>query len=145
MARSARTVRTPGRPRLAERTRRESSAATSYAISPGVRSRMQLQRTRDTEPELAVRRVLHAMGPRYRVRRPPIAGLRRRADICFGPARVAVYIDGCFWHGCLEHGNPRPTSNGWYWPDKIAGNRARDQDTDRRLSAAGWAVIRAWE
>jgi DNA mismatch endonuclease (patch repair protein) len=105
---------------------------------------MQQQRTRDTAPELAVRRLLHAMGLRYRVDARPLPGLRRRADLVFGLARVAVFIDGCFWHGCPEHGNPSPASNGWYWPAKIAGNRERDQDTDRRLAAAGWAVIRAW-
>ena len=102
-------------------------------------------RSRDTKPELAVRRLLHAMGLRYRVDRAPLAGLRRRADVVFGPARVAVFIDGCFWHGCPEHGNPRPAANSWYWPAKIARNNARDQDTDQALAAHGWAVIRAWE
>lgn len=109
----------------------------SFASSPGVRSRMQKQRTRDTVPELAVRRFLHARGLRYRVDRAPLAGLRRRADIMFGPARVAVFIDGCFWHGCPKHGNSRPSVNGWYWATKIQGNRDRDADTDARL-AAGW-------
>jgi DNA mismatch endonuclease, patch repair protein len=136
---------TRGRPRASARTPREASAATSYASSAGVRSRMQMQRTRDTAPEIAVRKALHAMGLRYRVDRSPLPGLRRRADIVFGPARVAVYIDGCFWHGCPDHSNPRPASNGWYWPAKIAGNRARDEDTDRRLTDAGWAVVRVWE
>lgn len=134
-----------GRPRTSSRTRRDESAATSYASTPGIRSRMQMQRTRDTAPELALRRLLHARGLRYRVDREPLPGLRRRADIVFGPARVAVYVDGCFWHGCPEHGNPRPASNGWYWPTKIATNKARDTDTDQRLTAAGWAVIRCWE
>lgn len=85
------------------------------------------------------------MGLRYRVDRPPLAGLRRRADIVFGPARVAVFVHGCFWHGCPEHGNPAPRANGWYWPAKIAGNRERDRDTDLRLADAGWTVVRAWE
>lgn len=110
---------------------------------------MQLQRTRDTGPEMAVRRLLHGMGLRYRVDIPPLAGLRRRADLVFGPSRVAVFVDGCFWHGCPEHGNPRPSANGWYWPEKIDRNRnrnrARDADTDRRLVEAGWLVVRAWE
>jgi DNA mismatch endonuclease (patch repair protein) len=106
---------------------------------------MQQQRTRDTAPELAVRRRLHAIGLRYRVDTAPLPGLRRRADIVFGPVQVAVFIDGCFWHGCTEHGNPHPASNSWYWPAKIAGNRERDRDTDRRLAEAGWAVVRAWE
>ncbi len=105
---------------------------------------MQVQRTRDTAPELAVRRLLHAMGLRYRVDRQPLPGLRRRADLVFGPARVAVYIDGCFWHGCPLHGNS-PRTNTEYWRTKLDGNRARDSDTDRRLADAGWRVVRAWE
>jgi DNA mismatch endonuclease (patch repair protein) len=134
-----------GRPTSSLRQPREQSLVASYASNPGVRSRMQLQRTRDTKPELAVRRILHAMGLRYRVDRAPIRGLRRRADIVFGPSRVAVFIDGCFWHGCPEHGNPRPATNSWYWPEKILRNQARDADTDLRLLQHGWAVIRAWE
>ncbi|MEU2200619.1 very short patch repair endonuclease [Isoptericola sp. NPDC019482] len=106
---------------------------------------MQLQRTRDTGPELAVRRHLHAMGLRYRVDRAPLPGLRRRADIVFGPARVAVFIDGCFWHGCPEHGRPETKANPVYWSGKIARNRARDADTDARLAEAGWSVVRVWE
>ncbi|WP_277209179.1 very short patch repair endonuclease [Isoptericola croceus] len=118
---------------------------TSYASTPGVRSRMQLQRTRDTAPELAVRRVLHSLGLRYRVDRAPLPGLRRRADIVFGPARVAVFIDGCFWHGCPEHGRRETRANPGYWSGKIARNRERDADTDLQLAEAGWAVVRVWE
>jgi DNA mismatch endonuclease (patch repair protein) len=106
---------------------------------------MQLQRTRDTVPELAVRRILHSMGLRYRVDRPPLPGLRRRADIVFGPAKVAVFIDGCFWHGCPEHGRRETQANPGYWSGKIARNRERDADTDARLADAGWAVVRVWE
>lgn len=135
---------TAGRPTTSGRTRREASAAISTASSPGVRSRMQIQRTRDTAPELALRRLLHAQGLRYRVDRAPLRGLRRRADIVFGPARVAVYIDGCFWHGCSQHGN-QPASNTAYWSAKFERNRQRDTDTDARLTAAGWLVIRLWE
>lgn len=105
---------------------------------------MQVQRTRDTAPELAVRRVLHREGLRYRVDRAPLPGMRRRADVVFGPARVAVYIDGCFWHGCPEHGN-QPRANSDWWRDKLTRVRARDADTDERLRRAGWAVLRAWE
>lgn len=132
-----------GRPRSAARTRRDPGEA-SFASSPGVRSRMQTQRTRDTAPELAVRRLLHAAGLRYRVDRPPLPGLRRRADLVFGPARVAVYVDGCFWHGCPEHGT-RPASNADWWQRKLAANRTRDHDTDARLASAGWQVVRVWE
>lgn len=105
---------------------------------------MQLQRTRDTAPELALRRLLHTLGLRYRVDRAPLPRLRRRADIVFGPSRVAVYIDGCFWHGCPEHGN-RPASNAGYWAAKLEHNRQRDADTDAQLAAAGWLVVRLWE
>ncbi len=66
-------------------------------------------------------------------------------DIAFGPTRVAVFVDGCFWHGCPEHGAHKPSVNQWYWPGKIAGNRARDLDSDRRLAEAGWEVVRVWE
>lgn len=106
---------------------------------------MQLQRTRDTGPEMSVRRILHAMGLRYRVDRAPLPGLRRRADIVFGPAKVAVFIDGCFWHGCPDHGRPETKANPEYWSSKIARNRTRDADTDARLAEAGWTVVRVWE
>lgn len=133
-----------GRPASAARTRRPASSASSTASTPGVRSRMQAQRTRDTAPEIAVRRLLHAAGLRYRVDRAPVPELRRRADIVFGPARLAVYIDGCFWHGCPLHGNT-PRANTGYWEPKLRRNRERDAETDRLLTQAGWAVLRAWE
>ena len=106
---------------------------------------MQRQPTRDTYPEMALRRLLHAYGLRYRVDASPLAGLRRRADIVFRPARVAVFVDGCFWHGCPDHGS-RPThANPGYWSTKTATNRDRDRDTDERLRAAGWYSVRIWE
>ncbi|WP_106982647.1 very short patch repair endonuclease [Streptomyces megasporus] len=108
------------------------------------RSRMSRQRSRDTEVELALRRVLHASGLRYRVHRRPVKGVRREADIVFGPARVAVFVDGCFWHGCPEHAT-WPRNNAEFWRRKIEGNRARDLDTDTRLAEAGWASVRVWE
>lgn len=121
------------------------TAGTSYASTPGVRRRMQLQRSRDTAPELALRRRLHALGLRYRVDCQPLPDLRRRADIVFTRAKIAVFVDGCFWHGCPQHGRREHAVNGWYWPAKIAGNRAKDADTDARLAASGWTVIRVWE
>lgn len=105
---------------------------------------MQDQRARDTAPELAVRRLVHAAGLRYRVDRAPLPALRRRADLVFGPARLAVFIDGCFWHGCPEHGT-RPKTNQQWWAAKLDRNRQRDRDTDERLLAAGWQVLRIWE
>ncbi|MGD8202145.1 very short patch repair endonuclease [Ornithinimicrobium sp. W1679] len=133
-----------GRPRSSKRTRRTESEASSFASTPGVRGRMQVQRTRDTAPEMALRRALHSMGLRYRVDRAPLPGLRRRADIVFGPAKVAVFVDGCFWHGCPEHGTAARV-NADYWSAKIERNRVRDADTDARLFADGWTVVRVWE
>src|SRR4051812_11803342 len=92
----------------------------SWASSPGRRRNMQANRSRDTRPELAVRRLLHSQGLRYRVAIAPEPGLRRKADIVFTRTRVAVFIDGCFWHGCPEHGRSVFQHNIDYWPDKIA-------------------------
>ena len=106
---------------------------------------MQAIRSRDTQPEMAVRRALHRLGLRYRVAIAPVPGLRRRADIVFTKARVAVFIDGCFWHGCPLHGRTTFNHNADYWPSKIATNMARDQDTTEQLRRAGWTVMRFWE
>lgn len=116
-----------------------------FATSEAARRKMVAQRRRDTEPELAIRRALHARGLRYYVHRRPLPGLRREADIVFPKARVAIFIDGCFWHGCPEHGSKRSQANEWYWPEKIERNRARDMDTNGRLETAGWLAVRVWE
>lgn len=105
---------------------------------------MLANKRRDTSTELAVRRELHSRGLRYRVDFAPVTGLRRRADIVFTRARIAVFIDGCFWHGCPIHGTA-PKRNADYWGPKLAANVARDRDTDARLSEAGWIVARFWE
>lgn len=105
---------------------------------------MRANRGRDTGPELAVRRALHAMGLRYRVDHPLPFDRRRRADVAFTRVRVAVFIDGCFWHGCPEHGIT-PRTNSRFWSEKFVGNRARDVDTTARLEAVGWMVLRFWE
>lgn len=112
--------------------------------SPEIRLRMQRQRQRDTAPEVALRRALHRQGLRFRVDRRPLPGMRRRADVVFGPVRVAVFVDGCFWHGCPVHGTS-PKRNADWWESKLAANRARDSDTDTRLREAGWLVLRMWE
>lgn len=106
---------------------------------------MQANRARDTKPELAVRRLLHRQGFRYRTSMAPEPSLRRRADIVFTRLRVAIFIDGCFWHGCPEHGRSEFQHNIDYWPRKIASNVARDEDTSARLQSAGWTVLRFWE
>lgn len=117
----------------------------SWASSPGRRRNMQGNRSRDTKPELTVRRILHRQGLRYRVGTAPEPGIRRKADIVFTKVRVAVFIDGCFWHGCPEHGRKAFQRNTEYWTNKIASNIARDDDTTARLKIAGWTVLRFWE
>jgi DNA mismatch endonuclease (patch repair protein) len=105
---------------------------------------MRRAKRRDTAPELALRRELHRRGLRYRVDRPLPGMQRRRADIWFGPARVAVFVDGCFWHGCPEHSTV-PKANRQWWIEKIGANVARDRDTDDRLGQLGVLVLRFWE
>ncbi|WP_330458045.1 very short patch repair endonuclease [Streptomyces sp. NBC_00820] len=112
--------------------------------TPETRARMRLQKSRNTEVEMTLRRALHAAGLRYRVHRKPLKGVRREADVLFGPAKVAVFVDGCFWHGCPEHAT-WPKSNAEFWRTKIEGNRRRDRDTDERLASAGWLSVRVWE
>lgn len=101
-------------------------------------------RRKDTAAELKLRRALHALGLRYRIDWPLPFDKRRRADIWFGPARVAVFVDGCFWHGCPKHGT-MPSSNREYWEQKISRNIERDRDTDSELRKIGWEPIRIWE
>mgnify|MGYP002841837932 FL=1 len=105
---------------------------------------MRGNRSRDTSPELRVRSLVHRRGLRYRVAQRPIPTLRRTADLVFRRAKVAVMIDGCYWHGCPEH-YKQPSTNTAYWRDKIEGNRRRDQETDELLAQAGWEVLRFWE
>lgn len=93
---------------------------------------------------MAVRRRLHAAGLRYRVSVRPLATLRRTADIVFTRRRLAVFIDGCFWHGCPEH-YQAPARNAEFWLAKRRRNRDRDAETDASLVAAGWRVLRFWE
>ncbi|MCZ4077663.1 very short patch repair endonuclease [Rhodococcus sp. H36-A4] len=107
-------------------------------------ARLSKQRRRDTGPELALRRELHRRGLRYFVDRAPLKGLRRRADVVFPRRKVAVYVDGCFWHSCSVHATS-PRNNAQWWTDKLAANVVRDRDTDARLDAAGWTVVRVWE
>ncbi|MEU9939583.1 very short patch repair endonuclease [Streptomyces lavendulae] len=114
------------------------------ATTAGVRARMSRQKSRDTSVELSLRKALHARGARYRIHQRPVKGVRREADIVFGPARVAVFVDGCFWHGCPVHAT-WPKNNADFWREKIEGNRQRDVDTDDRFAEAGWLALRVWE
>ncbi|NKY36133.1 very short patch repair endonuclease [Nocardia speluncae] len=114
------------------------------ATDPVTSARMSRQRRAHTAPELALRRELHRRGIRYFVDRAPIRGQRRRADLVFPRRRVAVYVDGCFWHRCPVHATD-PKNNAAWWAEKLAGNVVRDRDTDAALAAAGWQVVRIWE
>lgn len=105
---------------------------------------MQRQARRDTKPELALRRELWSRGLRYRVDIAPLPKMRRRADVVFTKAKVAVYVDGCFWHSCPEHATV-PKSNRHWWVEKLAANVRRDRDTDQQLRESGWEVARVWE
>jgi DNA mismatch endonuclease, patch repair protein len=116
----------------------------SWASSAVRRLNMQAIRSRDTKPERLIRRLVHAGGLRYRVAAKPLPSLRRTADLVFRPTKVAVFIDGCYWHGCPEHYVP-PKTNPDYWSGKVAGNMARDRDTNQRLAEESWTVLRFWE
>lgn len=105
---------------------------------------MRRQARRDTKPELQLRRALWQLGLRYRVDYPALEGVRRRPDILFRGAKVAIYVDGCFWHSCPEHATV-PKSNREWWQEKLATNVRRDRDADSQLSQAGWLVVRVWE
>ncbi|MBL0749251.1 very short patch repair endonuclease [Nocardioides sp. G10] len=106
--------------------------------------RMSRRARKDTAPELALRHELHRRGLRYRVQVKVPGNNRRTIDVAFTRAKVAVFVDGCFWHGCPNH-HVQPLANSEWWQWKVESNRARDRDTDRLLRDAGWSVVRAWE
>lgn len=106
--------------------------------------RMARVRQKGTRAELNLRRILHARGLRYRLHVPLLTKPRRVADIVFPRVRIAVFVDGCFWHGCPEHAS-WPKSNAAFWREKIETNRFRDADTDQRLNVLGWKIVRIWE
>ncbi len=110
--------------------------------SESATSRMKLQKSRNTECELQLRSALHRIGLRFRTHRSLLP--RRTADIVFVSAKVVVFVNGCFWHGCRRHIG-WPKSNIRWWKNKIYNNVIRDQDTDYRLRQAGWKVVRTWE
>ena len=112
--------------------------------SSAASARLSRHPRRDTSPEMALRRALHAAGCRYRVQWRTDIIPRRSIDIAFPGRRVAVFVDGCYWHGCPIHGST-PKSNSRWWSEKFARNRRRDADTDGQLRAAGWLVLRVWE
>jgi DNA mismatch endonuclease (patch repair protein) len=115
-----------------------------WASSPAVRLVMQGNRKRDTGPELSLRRAVHAAGLRYRVATRPLPNRPWTADLVFSRARVAVFLDGCYWHGCPDH-YTAPRTNTGYWSSKIGRNRSRDALVDTELREAGWRPVRIWE
>ena len=116
----------------------------SWASTPATRRSMRANRSRDTRPEVAVRQAAHRLGLRYRVCARPLPNLRRTADMVFSRAKVAVFVDGCFWHGWPDHYRA-PGSNREYWSNKVSKNQRRDEAVDSALREAGWTVVRVWE
>jgi DNA mismatch endonuclease (patch repair protein) len=116
----------------------------SWASSPATRASMQSNRPRDTKPEKALRSAAHALGLRFKVSTRPLPKVRRTADSVFTRVRLAVFLDGCYWHGCPEH-HTLSATNTAYWTDKLETNRRRDRQTDQWLREAGWEVLRVWE
>ena len=114
-------------------------------VQDHVRRRMANTRGRDTKPEMGVRRELHRRGYRYRVSYAPVPGLRRTADIVFTKKRLAVCIDGCFWHGCPVHYRPSTGQHAGFWSAKIEANVRRDSETTALWIGQGWTVVRFWE
>ena len=138
---------TPQPRSAAGRTGSSLSAVADYPhpLNAGRSANMRANKRKDTKPELALRRALHARGYRYRKDyRLDLTGARVRPDIAFTAKRVAVFVDGCFWHCCPQHGS-QPANNTWYWQPKLARNVDRDRSADDALAAAGWEVVRIWE
>lgn len=114
------------------------------ASSETVRARLSAQAARDTKPELTLRRELHGRGFRYRVNYPVPGKPRRTIDIAFPRLKVAVFVDGCFWHACPEHSVPSKSNSEW-WQEKLEANVRRDSDTNELLNYQSWRVLRLWE
>ncbi len=106
---------------------------------------MRANRRADTKPEVVLRKALHGLGLRYRKDfRLDLGRVKVRPDIVFTARKVAVFVDGCFWHVCPDHGR-QPTTNEWYWTPKLRRNMERDRAVNEALHSAGWRVVRLWE
>lgn len=105
---------------------------------------MQATPSRDTAPEKELRSALHRMGLRFRIDTKPVQGIRCKADIVFRKAKVCVFIDGCFWHGCPKHFQPPKTNTAW-WLEKTEDNKVRDGEKTLALKSHGWIALRYWE
>ncbi|MCA1185210.1 very short patch repair endonuclease [Saccharopolyspora sp. 6T] len=136
----------PANDRARAREAAHAKGAYPAPANEGRSRNMRANRRRDTKPELALRSSLHRLGYRYRkdYRLSLDDGIRVKPDIVFTARRVAIFVDGCFWHACPEHGR-QPTSNEWYWAPKLARNVERDRTVTAALERAGWAVLRIWE
>lgn len=124
--------------------RAASVAENSWASSPGSRRSMQSNRSRDTRPEIQLRSRLHRAGLRFRKHRRPVTNVRCVADVVFPALQLAVFLDGCWWHLCPLHGSLPKTNRDW-WERKLRRNAERDEQSDERLTEAGWTVLRVWE
>jgi DNA mismatch endonuclease, patch repair protein len=114
------------------------------ASSPRVRKVMQATPSRDTAPEKALRSIMHRMGLRFRKDIEPIEGVRCKADVVFRKAKVCVFVDGCFWHGCPKHFRPPKTNTEW-WLEKVQDNQERDTKKTMLIKKHSWMVLRYWE
>lgn len=106
--------------------------------------RMKSQKRKDTRPELLLRKKLHRLGLRFVTHRYPLVGINITADILFTRLKVAVFVDGCFWHECPLHGSI-PRANGQWWKEKLLANKLRDSRNNETLHSKGWHVVRIWE
>jgi DNA mismatch endonuclease, patch repair protein len=133
-------------PSAARRHRRLLGVAYPHPTTPTASVIMRANVSRDTKPEMRLRSALHRAGARYRVHLPIRVddGRPVTVDVAFMRCRVAVFVDGCFWHACPDHG-AMPVANRAYWERKLRRNRERDLETTDRLSRAGWLAIRVWE
>lgn len=113
-------------------------------LSEAIRLKMVAQPSRDTKPELLLRRALHALGYRYRLNVRVPGAPRRSIDIAFPGRKLAIMVDGCYWHCCPEHGHT-PKNNAQWWAEKLSNNTRRDVETTQLLEDAGWRVLRIWE
>lgn len=142
----------PSERKVSDRKRREARVLAHdkglypAPLNEGRSRNMQANRRSNTKPEVVLRSALHRLGYRYRkdFRLVLEGGVKVRPDIVFTARKVAVFVDGCFWHVCPDHGR-QPTTNEWYWTPKLRRNMERDQAINTALGAAGWRVVRVWE
>jgi DNA mismatch endonuclease (patch repair protein) len=120
-------------------------ASSEYVTTPGRSRNMAAIRRKDTQPEVRVRSALHTLGYRFRKDHPiRVGGKTVRPDVAFTRRRVAIFIDGCFWHSCPQHGRT-PNANPGYWTPKLQSNAKRDLEQTAALTDLGWKVLRFWE